>query len=132
MDLAQLYPNEPDRLAFEGRWETFLNAVRDEGDVFEKKGDTLAYLTERLSSPSIPDRKPVLLLLGNPATHSVRAGMFFGSERGGVSGYAEDTGRPGPEQAGRPAKARKRGSHECGWTKRSGPHRRGGDPHRPA
>jgi len=83
MDLAQLYPNEPDRLAFEGRWETFLNAVRDEGDVFEKKGDTLAYLTERLSSPPTPGRKPILLLLGNPATHSVRAGMFFTSERGG-------------------------------------------------
>ncbi len=84
MDLAQLYPNEPDRLAFEERWETFLNAVGDEKDVFEKKGDTLAYLTERLSSPSNGGRRPVLLLLGNPATHSVRAGVFFTSERGGL------------------------------------------------
>src|SRR5665811_818995 len=54
LDLAQLYPNEPDRLAFEERWKTFLSAVGNEGDVFEKKGDTLAYLTERLSSPFIP------------------------------------------------------------------------------
>jgi hypothetical protein len=50
--------------------------------MFELKGDRLKYQSEHLIPSKLNDRPPLLLVLGNPASHSVKAGMFFALERG--------------------------------------------------
>jgi hypothetical protein len=82
LNLAALYPTQAARNAFEARWRSFLDATQEDHTIFTKHDDTLSYQTE--SFLAAPDSRPrVLLLLGNPACQSVRAGMCFAHERGG-------------------------------------------------
>ena len=45
--------------------------------VYELDGDFLVYRTEQLIPTKTDRRPPLLLIFGNPAPHSVKAGMFF-------------------------------------------------------
>lgn len=82
LDLAMLYT--PQQLeAFRYRWHAFLDATGDDGAIFQEERDTIIYETESFLPPA-DGRARVLLILGNPACQSVRAGMCFAHERGGA------------------------------------------------
>jgi hypothetical protein len=51
--------------------------------IFSLRGNTLKYLSEVFVSDKIDNRPPLLLLLGNPASHSVAAGMCLAYEGDG-------------------------------------------------
>lgn len=84
-------------------------------NIFKFKSENrLAYKTEILIPKPLANRISVLFVLGNPAIHSVEAGMFFSYENTrtgkwkehrfwralrdiGVLSFAEDTRNPAPE-----------------------------------
>ena len=49
-------------------------------EIYRLDGDKLIYTTEELIPEKTDHRPPLLLVLGNPASHSVKAGMFFSFE----------------------------------------------------
>jgi len=78
--LKKLLPAPEQRERFNKKWEDFLESDRHNNEIFELEGDVLKYQSEQLI-PSKPDDRPSLLLvLGNPASHSVKEGMFFSFE----------------------------------------------------
>jgi len=84
LDLNHLYADDQSgRERFEERWGEFYEADPTNADVFRKEGDVLVYKSEILI-PEMEDGRPSLLLaFGNPAPHSVKAGMFFSYEGSG-------------------------------------------------
>ena len=77
LNLNKLFPTSDERDRFDAKWFDFLDSDPWNCHVYYLKGDFLVYRTEQLI-PTKRDRKPPLLLIfGNPATHSVEAGMFF-------------------------------------------------------
>ena len=81
LNLAALYPSEHDRTRFERKWVEFLPSDPDNARIFTRTdNDTLTYLTESLIPTLQDDRPPLLLLLGNPASHSVASCMAFAFE----------------------------------------------------
>lgn len=82
IDLLQLYPDPLRRDAFERRWEAFAHSGPEHEEIFARDGNFLVYPTESFLSPAPDPRPAVLLLLGNPASQSVRAGMCFAFEHG--------------------------------------------------
>jgi len=82
LDLGDLYLDGKGRARFEARWPEFAASTADHGDLFTREADSIVYRTESFL-PRVQDgRTPVLLVLGNPASHSVRAGMCFAFEKG--------------------------------------------------
>ena len=82
IDLKKLFPGptSKQRERFNKKWKAFFESDPCNKDLFELKGDWLKYQSEQLI-PSKPDNRPSLLLvLGNPASHSVKEGMFFSFE----------------------------------------------------
>jgi len=79
--LKKLLPSPKQRERFNKKWKDFLESDPCNKDLFDLKGDRLKYQSEQLI-PSKPDnrRTPLLLVLGNPASHSVKEGMFFSFE----------------------------------------------------
>lgn len=83
IDVGRLYEVVSERKAFQAKFDEFLaKAKRDnKGMVFWQNGDTLTYLTEVVIPKKIDSRQlSLLLLLGNPAPHSVLSKMFFSYE----------------------------------------------------
>ena len=84
LNLAVLYSSEDERIQFEQKWVDFLPSDPDNVKVFSRtNNDTLTYLTESFIPSLKDDRPPLLLLLGNPASHSVASGMCFAFEGDG-------------------------------------------------
>lgn len=83
LDLNKLFPDFPERERFNDRWIEFLKSNKGSESIFRNKGDKLVYTTEQLIPTKSDDRRPLLLVLGNPASHSVEAGMFFSFEKNG-------------------------------------------------
>jgi hypothetical protein len=80
IDLKKLLPAPKQRERFNKKWKDFLESDSCNKDLFDLKGDRLKYQSEQLI-PSKPDDCPSLLLVfGNPASHSVKEGMFFSFE----------------------------------------------------
>jgi len=78
--LKKLLPAPKQRERFNKKWKDFKESDPCNKEIFERKGDRLKYQSEQLI-PSKPDDRPSLLLvLGNPASHSVKEGMFFSFE----------------------------------------------------
>jgi hypothetical protein len=66
-----------ERTHFDEKWSAFIESDDANKDIFERKGNHLFYKSEQLI-PSKRDHRPALLLVfGNPASHSVKSGMFF-------------------------------------------------------
>lgn len=82
LNLQTLYPDRDDRRGFEVRWRDFAASDPDHADLFRRDGDVLIYPTESFLTRKVDKRPSVLLILGNPASQSVRAGMCFAFERG--------------------------------------------------
>lgn len=80
LDLSKLYDTRRARDAFEDRWGQFVSATIDHECLFAKEGDQITYSTESFLPGETDSRQSVLLLLGNPASQSVRAGMCFAYE----------------------------------------------------
>lgn len=76
--LNKLYPDDKERKNFKKRFKEFRNAIDpDYRRIFNNlENDILKYDSECLL-PKLDFRPPLVLLLGNPAPHSVVKGMFF-------------------------------------------------------
>lgn len=84
LDIGKLYENQPKEVEnFKRRFEDFASDASNKINAFNKrklfelKGDLLIYQTEQIIVPKCDGRKPLLLMFGNPASHSVSDGMFF-------------------------------------------------------
>ena len=82
IDLKKLLPAPKEQDRFDKNWNDFLKSDPCNKKIFERKGDRLKYQSEQLIPSKSDDRPPLLLVLGNPASHSVKAGMFFALEKG--------------------------------------------------
>jgi hypothetical protein len=82
IDLKQLFPatKKRERERFEKKWEAFLESDSCNRDIFKREGDYLIYQSEQLIPTKVDNTPPLLLVLGNPASHSVKEGMFFSFE----------------------------------------------------
>ncbi len=82
IDLKKLFPAPKERDRFDKNWNDFLKSDLCNKEIFELKGDRLKYQSEHLIPSKSNDSPPLFLVLGNPASHSVKAGMFFALEKG--------------------------------------------------
>jgi hypothetical protein len=81
LNLGELYPDGKARARFEARWEEFARSTPDQRELFSREADAIVYCTEGFLPREHNGRTPLLLVLGNPASHSVRAGMCFAFEK---------------------------------------------------
>ena len=81
IDLRKLLPASKQRERFNKKRKEFLESDPFNIEICVLKGDRLKYQSEQLiPSNKSKDRTPLLLVLGNPASHSVKEGMFFSFE----------------------------------------------------
>jgi len=71
INLDQLFDTGKERDRFDERWDTFLKSDPHNPCIFNKSGNRLQYLSEQLIPNKQEDKPPLLLVLGNPASHSV-------------------------------------------------------------
>jgi len=85
IDLKKLFPvhASKERKRFYNNWNDFIESDPCNKEIFELEGDRLKYQSEQLIPTKIDKNPPLLLVLGNPASHSVKAGMFFSFEGDG-------------------------------------------------
>ncbi len=83
LNLLDLYPTVDERCSFNKRYREFFESDSNNQKIFSLIDDTLTYFSEVFISYKIDNRPPLLLLLGNPASHSVASGMCFAFEKGG-------------------------------------------------
>jgi len=83
-DITQIYQDEYERTLFEERFRTFLDGGDLHAGLFHRHNDNIiSYRTECILPTGQDSRPPLLLVFGNPASHSVAAGMFFSYEGNG-------------------------------------------------
>lgn len=80
IDLKKLFSTSKERERFNKNWNDFLESDSCNKEIFELKRDLLKYQSEQLIPSKSDHRPPLLLILGNPASHSVKEGMFFSFE----------------------------------------------------
>ena len=83
LDISLLYSDPDDRARFERNWPEYLRSDPSLTQVVRRAGNKIFYITESLIPAERDNRPPLLLLLGNPAPHSVAAGMCFAFEGSG-------------------------------------------------
>jgi len=83
LSLRKAYPNPRERAHFEEQLKTFLSSDKDNSIVYKMVGDRLRYRTEHLIPGKKDRRVPLLLIFGNPASHSITSGMFFSPKNDG-------------------------------------------------
>jgi len=83
LNLLELYPAVDERRVFNAKLDDFLKSDSSNQQIFSLQGNTLKYQSEVFISDKIDNRPPLLLLLGNPASHSVAAGLCFAFEKDG-------------------------------------------------
>lgn len=82
LDLGQLFASEIEYESFNKKWANFLISHPDNPKIFKRCGQKLIYRSEQLVPERDDSRPPLLLVFGNPASHSVQRGMFFSFESG--------------------------------------------------
>jgi hypothetical protein len=80
IDHRKLLPTPKERNKFDRNWNEFINSAPCNKGIFERRGNTLKYQSEQLIPSKRDHRPPLLLIFGNPASHSVKSGMFFSFE----------------------------------------------------
>ena len=80
INLDELFETKEGRKKFDAKWKDFLASDPFNKKIYEEKGNLLKYKSEQLIPLKKDKRPPLLLVLGNPATHSVENGMFFSFE----------------------------------------------------
>jgi hypothetical protein len=83
LDLSALYSSPRERKAFKTRYKEFRDSDPDNRHVYRLKGNRLIFKSEQLIPSKRRNRPSLLLVFGNPATHSVRKGMFFSPKKDG-------------------------------------------------
>jgi hypothetical protein len=81
IDLDQLLLTDAERRRFDENWDAFLASDPCNQKIFKRDKRCLQYESEQLIPKKKGKRPSLLLVLGNPASHSVHAGMFFSFER---------------------------------------------------
>ena len=82
LDLSGLYPSRSGFVEFKNRYDKFLRSDKWTQAVYKVKGNRLIYQSEQLIPSKRDGRPPLLLVFGNPASHSVKAGCFFAFKDG--------------------------------------------------
>ena len=77
INLNLLLEEKEERERFDAKWKDFIASDPDNTKVYKKRGNTIIYKSEQLIPTKQDNRPPLLMVFGNPATHSVEAGMFF-------------------------------------------------------
>ena len=88
INLDRLFETKEERKRFNTKWKDFIASDPDNKKVYgasqgyarTRERNLLKYRSEQLIPTKTDKRPPLLLVLGNPATHSVEAGMFFSFE----------------------------------------------------
>jgi hypothetical protein len=80
INLGKLFKKTIEREKFNAKWKDFIASDPDNKKVYKKNDNILSYKSEQLIPTKTDKRPPLLLVLGNPATHSVESGMFFSFE----------------------------------------------------
>ena len=75
--LDRLFPDELEKERFDSKWDDFFNSDENNEALFEISGNKLTYDSEQLIPLRADNKTPLLLVLGNPASHSVKNGLFF-------------------------------------------------------
>ena len=89
VNLDKLFLTERERSKFDKKWEAFLKSDPNNKKIFRLEKNHLGYTSEQLIPEKVDKRPPLLLVLGNPASHSIEAACFFllkRTERNTVSG----------------------------------------------
>jgi hypothetical protein len=87
LDLSELYPSQSDRKDFKKKYTEFRNSDPCNRHIYRLNGNRLLFDSEQLVPTKTDDRPPLLLVFGNPASHSVKAGMFFAFKDGRESRF---------------------------------------------
>ncbi len=77
LSLADVYSYENDKTQFEERFAEFLSSDCLHSKIFKWQNNVIVYRTECILPNKQDSRPPLLLVFGNPASHSVASGMFF-------------------------------------------------------
>ena len=77
INLNLLFEGTKERKRFDAKWKDFIASDPDNTKAYRKNGNKLIYRSEQLIPTKKDKRPPLLMVFGNPATHSVEAGMFF-------------------------------------------------------
>lgn len=114
LNVGALYSDKKQRERFEHRFSEFLNSDCVHSRIFKQTGDLVIYQTECIIPTKRDQRPPLLLVFGNPASHSVDSGMFFAYEgnrrehrlwrilcKGGILSFSSITGRESIEERNR-------------------------------
>jgi hypothetical protein len=83
LDLAELYPDPAEYYKFLARYESFMESDPYNRQIFSLSDGALTYSSETFISPKKDPRPLLLLVLGNPASHSIAHGMCFAFEHAG-------------------------------------------------
>jgi hypothetical protein len=82
VDLSALYQSKTELAEFKRRYSEFLFCDKYTGSVYELRRNKLIYRSEQLIPSKTNKKPPLLLIFGNPASHSVVAGCFFAYKDG--------------------------------------------------
>lgn len=82
LNLDCLFPDQKSRNRFDDKWIDFIEDSCND-DIYRLIGDTLSYDSEQLIPTKTDGRTSLLLVLGNPASESVKRGMFFATDKDG-------------------------------------------------
>ncbi len=77
INLDRLFETAKERERFDAKWKDFIASDPDNKKVYKINSNILSYKSEQLIPIKTGKHPPLLLVLGNPATHSVESGMFF-------------------------------------------------------
>ena len=89
IDLTKLFDTRKQYDDFIKQFKPFIASDPLNKDIIRLKSDILTYKTEHIIPTKNDGRKKVLFLLGNPATHSVKAGVPFSYENKRNGGKGE-------------------------------------------
>ena len=89
LDIERLYPDPHERREFELRLHQFLKSDCYNPKIISRKDGLLVYQTECIIPEKKNSKRPLLLLLGNPASHSVYLRMFFSFESSDIKGQRD-------------------------------------------
>jgi hypothetical protein len=111
LDLSKLYPSMIAFEEFRKRYEEFRCCDKWNEKVYKLRGRKLLYSSEQLVPAKSSGKPPLLMVFGNPATHSVEAGCFFAFKDGrenpfwksllgkaGIIKFLSDSGTAAKEQ----------------------------------
>ena len=78
--LDQLFPDQKSEEQFASKWTEFIEDSCN-NDVYHLQKNMLSYDSEQLIPTHYNGKPSLLLILGNPASESVKRGMFFATDK---------------------------------------------------